>query len=214
LEGDHGGIHYQGKGHIEECWNPFYKHFLKEFNPSIIFDIGANYGVTGILFHKKFPNAKLIMAEPNPLLIDFIKHNCKLNNVDFYEVQNIAVSDKVAQIEFGLNLQSSQDSRVKALPGFHKINVQTETIDNLTNQNSNNKNVFIKIDTQGWEEQVFRGGLKFFTNHKNWFVRTEFAPKWLESQGNSAIDFLKFLTGNFNVFSMPWQNSLGVQFFE
>lgn len=60
--------------------------------------------------------------------------------------------------------------------------------------------VYIKIDTQGWEERVFAGGRGFLSSHAKWFIKTEFAPEWLESQGSAPATLLRELIDRYDVY--------------
>ena len=54
-----------------------------------------------------------------------------------------------------------------------------------------------------YEEMVIKGGMNFLLNHQNWIIKTEFAPKWLQSQGTDSLELLKRLVKNFDVAELP-----------
>jgi hypothetical protein len=57
---DAGGRQYDQRQSYEEIRSLFYKDLASTLNPSVVLDIGANYGFTALIFRKKFPNAKLM----------------------------------------------------------------------------------------------------------------------------------------------------------
>ncbi len=201
---DSGGKMYDGKSSYEELNNTLYNDIKKRFNPDAIIDIGANYGYTGIVFKKKFPNAHLTLVEPCPSLCEYIAMNIQQNKINEYEIINAICAEKPdLDRNFALNPLGSQDNRVLGEnEGWKIIQATTVTLDKLL-ADANCEFYFIKIDTQGYEKQVFEGGLKFLSSNSNWFIKTEFAPHWLKSQGTNPLDFLQFLIENFAVAELP-----------
>lgn len=59
--------------------------------------------------------------------------------------------------------------------------------------------MWIKIDTQGFDFNVIKGGEAFFARSGRFLARTEFAPAWLEQQENSPFEFLCWLIERFDV---------------
>ena len=95
------------------------------------------------------------------------------------------------------------DSRVVPQPGTTEIETQVVTLDDLTADIPKADGVYLKIDTQGWEERVFAGGEGFLQRHDKWFAKTEFAPEWLESQGTDPVALLTWLLDRFEVYESP-----------
>lgn len=202
LKKDGGGTHYYGRVHFEEYLSPIYSLLQKELSPSVCIDIGANYGYTGLLMRRAFPAAHLTLVEPIPWLSDFIAYNFQSNRTSFDRFYSaiVSINDGGSKSSFGVNERSSQDSRVIAQAGWPKIETAVITLDCITANIKDNQNVYIKIDTQGWEERVFSSGESFLTRHNGWFIKTEFAPMWLESQGTSPIILLSKLMERYAVF--------------
>lgn len=199
-DADGGGRHYQGRGHYEEYVSPLYRLLREELSPKACIDIGANYGYTGLLMRKAFPEAELTLVEPIPWLESFIRQNFKHNDALFDKFYSAIASDAVSKSQFGVNRNSSQDSRVKPLKGWDIVETTSVTIDDLAANVAPDQGVYIKIDTQGWEEHVLRGGKNFFAHHNRWFVKTEFAPKWMESQNSDPVSVLRSWVDQYDVF--------------
>ena len=125
-------------------------------------DIGANIGNHSVYFSSVF--AKVYAFEPNPDTYCLLKFNSKtLQNVKTF---NIGLGEKTAEMllkENNTNLggsfivfESEKDS------GLQKVTVKT--LDDLDENLS--EMVFLKIDVEGFEEKVIKGGIKRITNYQ------------------------------------------------
>jgi FkbM family methyltransferase len=202
---DGGGTHYLQRGHTEEYHSPFYAILRKHLDPSYCIDIGANYGFTGLLMRRYFPSAHLTLVEPVPWLEKFILHNFEENHALFDRLHSAICSDSDGEPRsaFGVKEASSQDSRVIAQPGMRQIETNVVSVSALARDIPPDSAVYLKIDTQGWEEHVFAGAEDFLQRHNRWFIKTEFAPAWLESQGSDPVALLRRLVSNYRVFEAP-----------
>jgi FkbM family methyltransferase len=206
---DSGANAYESKGSYEELANPIYKEIKRILNPLLLIDIGANYGFSGLVFAQNFPEAKILLVEPDTKLCPYIKHNFKQNGFSNFEVINAICAEKDGEDnEFFLNPTSSQDNRVIGEnDNWEKKLVTSVSLNNLIDSNLTESSIFIKIDTQGYEEHVFKGGHNFLTKNSNWIIKTEFAPYWLDSQGTNPFDLLNYLTSTFHVVELPARSS-------
>ena len=203
---DPGGTHYRGRGHVEEACSPFYRLLGHALEPSHCVDIGANYGFTGLVIRRAFPAAHLTLVEPVPDLCDFIHRNFAANG---YSAERIipALVDRSSRDDatFGLNLRGgSQDNRVVPVnDSWMTITTRATTLDALTADFPADARVYIKIDTQGFEFNVFSGGEGFLSQSDRWIAKTEFAPQWMRSQGSDPQDFLRYLVDRYDVREHP-----------
>lgn len=205
MKNDVGGTHYLGGLQIEEHASKIYDLLKMYIDPSICIDVGANYGFTGILMRKHFPLCKLILVEPIPWMQEFLEFNFSSNKVMFDAFHSAIVSTGKGTSSFGVNERSTQDSRVFPQPGWITSIVETSIVNlsELVQDASKDDGVYIKIDTQGWEERVFKSGEEFLSNHTNWFIKTEFAPMWLESQGSDPVQLFHYLLERYVVYEAP-----------
>nr|WP_269844606.1 FkbM family methyltransferase [Alkalicaulis satelles] len=197
-----GGTHYFGRSHFEEYASAIYPCLQKELRPAWCLDVGANYGYTGLLMRAAFPQAHLILVEPIPWLEAFVRRNFAVNAAQLDEFHSAIVSTPLegGRTRFGINASSSQDSRVMAQPGWEQIETGVVAIDDLLARAAPDEGVYIKIDTQGWERRVFESAERFLSRHQRWFIKTEFAPAWLESQGADPAELLGYLIGRYGVY--------------
>lgn len=202
---DAGGSKYLSDEYIYDQLDKLHQEIEEIFHPQLVIDIGANYGYTGAVYSKIFPSAKLILIEPSPALEHYIKTNMSQNNVPEWILKSSICSDEDNNDAiFHLNPTSSQDNRVLAESGEWKPQrTNAVTISHLLSSHDDQKFVFIKIDTQGFEQRVFNGGRSFFSRSNNWIVKTEFAPYWLRSQNTDPASFIEHLTKNYCVAEFP-----------
>jgi len=198
------GVYFDSRSPHEEYQNTIYNQIAENLNPNLVLDIGANYGFTGLLFAKKFKNAQTILVEPSEKLCKYISYNFKQNNQNNYKILTAICGDKCGEGNlFSLNPFSSLDNRVVGKKGWKSITVPEITIDKIINEYYETGNVFIKVDTQGFEKKVIFGGKEFLSNHDNWLMKMEFGPKWLLSQGTDPLDLLNYLISNYSVTEFP-----------
>lgn len=201
---DSGGRQYESRNSYEEKENLIYDYIANTLKPDLVIDVGANYGFTSLVFRQKFLNAKLVLIEPSPYLHEYLNLNFKDNNVKNYElIKAFCGSKKSDAASFSLNPVSSQDNRVHGQQGWKQIKVPSTTLTDIIRAKYTSQSIFIKIDTQGYETQVFEGAFDFLENHHQWMIKTEFAPHWLISQGNNPHDLLKNLIDRFLVVEAP-----------
>lgn len=134
----------------------------------IIFDIGANVGLMSLPFAKLVPNGMVYSFEPTNYALERLKKNISLNN---------SLSKNIRVINSFVSMSTSENPTITAFsswkvngekdPNNHPvhlgtpkeaINVPSTTLDDFVLNNNINQLNFIKIDTDGHEYEVFKGG--------------------------------------------------------
>jgi len=126
-----------------------------------VLDIGANVGFFSILLSRLVGSTGRVFSfEPLPRNIDFIRQHLLLNKIDNVEIVSVAVSDKLGSMKFAdspLHAQGYLTDR-----GDLEVSVITlDSLDNFTNPVS-----FVKIDVEGAEADLLRGGEAFFKSNR------------------------------------------------
>lgn len=123
------------------------------------YDIGANIGYYGLLAATKY-GAEVQSFEPLPEYTDCIKKSSALNKItDRLKINQLALSDKTGFAPFiKAGSGSSLEKTFNDLPTLEKIDVETDTLDNIFKENNLLAPHFIKIDVEGHELSVLRGG--------------------------------------------------------
>jgi len=144
------------------------QYLIKNLQPDDVFyDVGANFGFYTYLASDLCKETHTF--EPMPWLADVIKGNIRKN--DTITVNAAALSDKNGTIDFYITdstMVSTINASVAELysahthKAFKKIPVPTGTLDDYVATHA--KPTFIKIDAEGAEEQIIRGGSSFFSS--------------------------------------------------
>ena len=171
---------YKQEDNILFSQNKIFEQIQQKYCPKIVLDIGANIGFSTLVFSKFFPDAHIIAVEPNPKLISIIEENIQNNNIENVSIlQKVIGENPEGLISFQINNIMSVDSRVQGLKNdYETLTIQETSIDKIIFDLGCNKDdaIFIKIDTQGFEERVINGAKKTLMDFSNYCVMMEFAP--------------------------------------
>jgi len=150
-------------------------HALKQFFSRIdslaninIADVGAQSGLYS-LYAKYLPCANFFAFEPFETTFNLLKDNLALNEINNVFPKNIALADKVGtsilnvcKSHFGLHTLGATPLRFSDI---ERVPVQTSTLD----AEFYDKGIpvhFIKIDTEGGELAILRGGIQTLRAYK------------------------------------------------
>lgn len=138
----------------------FLLHFLRPLDSFL--DIGSNVGSYSILANSHV-GAKTISFEPLPSTVEFLKRNKELNgNSTSWKIEKLALGDKDDSLWF----TSDRDTMNQIVDSEYvgpKLKVSVITLDGYCNSNKALLNL-IKIDAEGFDENVVRGGRKTLFN--------------------------------------------------
>jgi len=156
---------------IEEIQISVFLTLIKETAPSTLFDIGANVGFYTLIAQKYFPNICCLSFEPSPEtyqnLIINLNANKKQGVVRSFP---IALSEQKETVEFGDFGDCSGKNSIISTSIHDKSNikkhlhVETDFLDNI--HKGKNGRFIVKIDTEGHEINVIKGGSEFFKNNE------------------------------------------------
>ena len=156
----------------------------------VIFDVGANVGQFLIGVKNILPNAAVHSFEPDPKTFEYLtKNSARLKNVT---INNLALSEKDGFLEFYQSKVSSEwSSLVKPYTGdFNLIKVDSKKLDDYIASKSVVIIDLLKIDVEGAEMLVLKGGEKTLKISK--FILVEASIDRSEDNMKSS-DILKFL---------------------
>jgi FkbM family methyltransferase len=159
------------------------------FSPKFCLDIGAYQGTWTSDFKQIFPECAIMMIEgqnsKEPYLI-------KTQNVHPGVNYKIALLG-AAEADVSFNIYESASS---VLTEHHDTGAKTETrrlvtLDNLLAPESRNKPDFIKIDTQGYELEILKGGEKALAHAEFVLLEVSFLDIYVNCP--LAIDVINFM---------------------
>ena len=186
---------------------------LIQFDNPLIFDVGANVGQSVKILKKIFPNAIIHCFEPdnNAYKILFKSYY----NNETVKLNPFGLGEKNEHLEFNSYIETGKSS-------FYKLNLDTEfikykanvwgvdqkeyldstyqkeikTIDNYCEQNNIKKIDFLKIDTQGYEENVINGANKMIKNNLIDVIQLELIFSSVYQKNINIYDIEKILIPN------------------
>lgn len=128
---------------------------LKIVNKNDIFiDVGANVGSYTLLI-TGYTNCKTISFEPTPSTFKLLNKNVLIN--DFYNnitLRNLALGETNGKLRFNASLNTENHIIPNHVDSDHFIYVSVST---LNEEVKRNKNLILKIDTEGYELNVLKG---------------------------------------------------------
>lgn len=133
----------------------------------VFLDIGANIGAISIPVALARPDIKIIAIEAMPHIFSYLKKNIALNKIDNIQALNICCADVEGRhVRFYHHEELLGNSSFHSLHTDKYIELITTTIDVQLQQMQVEKVDLIKIDTEGSEGLIFKGGLNCLRNHK------------------------------------------------
>jgi FkbM family methyltransferase len=133
----------------------------------IVIDVGANIGMTSMLF-SQFAQ-RVYAFEPSPSTFNYLKENIEDNDCSNVELFNYGLGDKAET----LTITFSQDNRsggyvsekIRPQQGHVTEEIEVVTIDQYFIDHEIKAN-FIKIDVEGYELNVLKGGAEYIEKYK------------------------------------------------
>lgn len=138
--------------------------FLKDQNVSLILDVGANEGQYAQSIRKLGYQNLIISFEPVKDIFNLLNQNAKTDSQ--WKTWNLAIGDFDGYTEINISefsqvssiLSATGLARTEYWKGTHKQKVKVCQLDSLIDElNIDNHRVFLKIDTQGFEDKVLKG---------------------------------------------------------
>ncbi len=176
--------------------------YFLDLDPSLFLDVGANSGIFCERALAHSPDLHVHAFEPNQQIIPELQSrlnigaNAHLHQIALDEAPSGEVSFYVHPTHHetsSLSPRRLMTSRFQA--AMQKITVPLSNLDTvLAGSDHNISNVFLKIDTEGHEAGVMRGGQHILSKSDNCAVLFEYSFAWAET-GEKIEDSYQFLDG-------------------
>lgn len=135
-----------------------YQYFDQELNEnSVVFDVGANVGFFALFYARRKKTGKIFSFEPSPSVYKRLEHNVNANGGDVIKTFPKALGDNKGVVAFE-QTPLSLNSKVVSQTTESSINVEVSTLDEFVIEEDIAKIDLLKIDTEGFELQVLKGG--------------------------------------------------------
>jgi FkbM family methyltransferase len=141
---------------INSLARTYFQNEIPEDFKGTFIDCGANVGELSLFVAKKY-HCHIIAFEPEPM-----EYQCLLSNLlsfDSATAFNNALWDENKELVFYSSPQSADSSLIPSEPNQDKIVIQAITLDSLLSDDLLNKGlIIVKIEAEGAEPEVIRGG--------------------------------------------------------
>jgi FkbM family methyltransferase len=166
----------------------------------VIFDVGANIGYYSLHWALRMaPGGTIHAFEPVPSTFAWFVRNIALNGLDAVIRPNaIGLGDAPGVVSLFLpEFLGSGAASIKDLhpdEGTRRVEVKLDTLDNYFSASGLDRLDLIKVDVEGAELLVLRGGRETIAKHRP-MIFLELLRKWSRPFGYHPNDVIQMLTG-------------------
>ncbi len=174
---DHISNTLRNTGEWENFETQIAKLVAKEFSKPLIFDIGANLGTftVPVALDLANSNGSVYAFEPQRIIYQQLCTNIFLNRLDNVFANNVAIGKELKEIFIPkVNYEKTKNiGAVSLIPDLRKVTqvtyseIYNEIINviSLDSVKTSSKCIFVKVDVEGYESEVFSGAINFFEEH-------------------------------------------------
>lgn len=160
---------------------------------SVFLDIGANIGLMSVIASGVVKEMGRIYAvEANPNTVSILQANIALNQCRNIEVIPVALSDEQGTATLFENWQVNRGgaSLISQSNEQQGIEVKMERLDDLFN--ADDRLDLVKIDVEGFEPQVIKGGMSWFQKQQPVFI-IEVSEQREKELGPSPLEIMQLV---------------------
>ena len=187
-------------------WIDSFKNYNKK--PIIFWDIGSNIGLYSIYAATQIENIEVISFEPSTSNLRILSRNISINNLENkIKIFQIPLGLKKSNfLEFNERIFSEGESNNsidkninfegKKMKSGNKYQIFSTNIDQIIDNEILEVPDYIKIDVDGVEHLILKGGMKFFKNPKILEIQIEVNENYSD-QHNNVLKIMDECSFNF-----------------
>lgn len=156
----------------------------------VIFDVGAR---TDVEYLRLKPKAQIHLFEPNPIFYDELR--ALIGGKKNVFINNYGLGDVEGEFQYSEDKQSFHDVR-------SNITLPIKTLDWYIQQNKIDKIDFLKIDTEGYDLKVLKGGKDAIKMAR--YIQFE---EW-----DNLVSFVELLALDFHIQPIGYRNYLCIRY--
>ena len=181
-------------------YHPKLIDFLSHYRVDVVLDVGANIGQFGKNLRDLGYKGKIISLEPISHIYQELEHNAGKDPL--WETVNIGLGNYDGKAQINISELSVFSSILNPLPRLKEFDIRSKCIANeeivVKKLDSvidifyiNKSNLFLKIDTQGYEKEIIQGA----TNSLSYFlgVQLEIAPITLYQGQGTFLEIVSLM---------------------
>ncbi len=167
-----------------DVYRRFNRPWLKRLQIRTVIDIGANVGQFARLIHTVLPEATIYSFEPLPECHREL--SAALAGFDRFHAINCALGDVAGEADFWrsphrpsssfLSMTSVHEAAYPESRRSSRVRVRVRSLDEVGREITIEDNVLVKIDVQGYEGPVLRGGESTLRRAAIVLIETSFVP--------------------------------------
>lgn len=164
-------------------WTKINKKYLslRNLNKKPMFiDCGSNIGSSTEYFSRIFKDIYCVLVEPNHLSNNFAPKNLSNKN---HHIINKAVSFEKKIVKLNIDTKDTRASKIDK----NGKDIETETIDNILNNNIKYTPFIIKIDIEGFENDLFYDNYEWINKFEIIFIEIH---DWMIPHQSISHNFL------------------------
>lgn len=181
------------------------KNKIKKERP-IFFDVGSNVGNYSLSLKKHFPNSIIYSFEPNmrtyeKIIPEALDTDIKFNNIGLGSVSGFGTIYDHGN-ETGTehaSIYKDVITDIHHLTTVDEMSFKSDTLDNFCSVNKVSKIDFLKIDTEGSEFDVIKGGLRMLSDNNIDIIQFEFNEMNVISR-IFLKDYYNLLSNNYDIY--------------
>ena len=180
----------------KDYWDVY--HIRRMLLPGdVIFDIGANFGYYSIRLASHLDRKCTVYSfEPFPSTFQLLKHHIEINGMDTCaNAYQLAFSDTAGSMTMSVRVTGNSGSASLSSHGIDDVAVEVVTLDNFCESSSISRADFIKIDVEGFEASVLRGGSRVIDTMSP-IIFLEVDPPLLRKANTSVDELVTILNGH------------------
>ncbi len=196
------------RGNIESGEEFFIKNILAPTNPQLCIDIGANVG-SYTLDLIRYTDADIISFEPIPEVFDELKDKFIFQPRVIVENVGVGACNDNLTIHYNPNMLAhasfaAEVKKVSYVTNKEKMVVPIVSLDSYCETNNITSIDFIKIDTEGYESEVFDGAKRVFNEIMPKFIQIEF--NWHHLFRNKTLNYFAEQLPKYDVYQLTYDS--------
>ena len=171
-----------------------------------VVDIGANIGIVSLWLSKLVgPTGRVHAFEPNPELCEVLSQAIRRNQASNIRPHAVALGARTEQMDLRIrsgNTGSGSLVQRDGLRDYKVFSVPVRTLDSVVAEERIESIRLIKIDVEGFEAEVFQGGLRTLQTTRPQAILFEFVERW-EGRLSDQPVFQILQGAGYGFFSIP-----------